>query len=520
LRRIIAQMSAAEQSGGVERPGAGMLLVRRLFLAGLGVTYLCAFVSLAVQVRGLIGQDGLAPATELLARAAGGRTAVERFAVLPNLFWLGASDGVLLGAAWVGALAGIALVFGSWPRLALLLAWTLYLSLTTAGGVFLAFQWDSLLLETGLLALFVAPGGIRPGARWRVAPPRAGVWLLRFLLLRLMFASGLTKLTWDDPTWWSLTALDYHFWTQPLPAWTSWYADQSPVAVRRAAEAIMFAIELVLPWLVFGPRRLRLLAACGFALLQVGIALTGNYGFFNLLTLVLCLSLCDDRALRQLVPGPLRRRLAAREPVAAPSRRSIAVVRGMAAAMLALFATLVTIPNLAPGIELPERLDPVLRLCHASRSVSGYGLFRTMTTSRPELEIEGSHDGGEWKVYRFPHKPGPLDARPRFVGFHMPRLDWQMWFEGLRFPHRDVVGPSAWFVRFLERLLQGSAAVRGLLAEDPFGDEPPRFVRVRCHAYTFAPPDEREHGIWWEREPLGPYTPVLTLRDGRLGRAF
>ncbi|HEY8232159.1 MAG TPA: lipase maturation factor family protein, partial [Vicinamibacteria bacterium] len=254
--------------------------VRWLFVRALALVYLCAFLSLAVQVDGLIGSRGILPAQELLGYVRE-RTGIERYWLLPTLFWLDASDGALLLACGGGAALSLALLAGLVPVPVLALLWALTLSLAGVGQVFLGYQWDALLLETGLLAVFFAPGGLRPGVAGE--PPRLPLWLLRWLLFRLMFGSGLVKLASGDPTWRSFSALDYHYWTQPLPTWLGWYAHQLPSWFQHASVAAMFGIELLAPWLVFAGRRARLVAFFPLAGLQLLIAATGNYAFFNLL---------------------------------------------------------------------------------------------------------------------------------------------------------------------------------------------------------------------------------------------
>lgn len=284
--------------------------VRWLFLRALALVYLCAFLSLVVQVEGLIGSRGIVPAEELL-RVLRQRTGVERYWLLPTLFWIDASDRALLLLCGGGAVLSLALLAGLAPVPTLTLLWALYLSLVGVGQVFLGYQWDALLLETGLLAVFFAPWGLRP----RVAgePPWVVLWLLRWLLFRLMFSSALAKLTSGDPTWRSLSALDYHYWTQPLPTWIGWHMHQLPSWFQKASVAAMFGVELLVPLLVFAGRWARVAALVPLVGLQLLIAATGNYAFFNLLTAALCLTLLHDQAL----PAPLRARLAGPATVAA-----------------------------------------------------------------------------------------------------------------------------------------------------------------------------------------------------------
>src|SRR5436190_7006671 len=307
-----------------DAPAPAYLLSRWLFLRLLGAVYLVAFVSLAVQVPGLLGEHGILPAGAFLERvhAQYGGAAYRLF---PTLCWLGAGDGMLRLLAWGGAALALLLIAGVAPAPVLLLLWMCYLSLSVAGQAFLWFQWDGLLLETGLLAILYAPGRLVLSLTRDQAPSRWMRWLMWWLLFRLMFLSGVTKLVSGDTAWRHLTALDYHFWTQPLPTWPAWYAYWTPVWVHRAMTLAILAIELLVPWLIFVPERWRRARYVGCALLvlgQLAIALTGNYGFFNLLAIVLCVPLLDDGVLERVLPL----RLVARDPEPRWQRHAIAGV--------------------------------------------------------------------------------------------------------------------------------------------------------------------------------------------------
>ena len=476
-----------------EPESASVDRVAELFLRGLGGIYLCAFVSLGVQVVGLVGAQGIAPAAELLAFARdrlGGPGAV--FA-LPTLLWItGASDWMLLGMCALGIAAALSLVLGRARLIAAFIAWASYLSLSCVGDVFLSFQWDALLLESGVVAWFAAS-----------REPRLGVWLARALLFKLMILSGAVKLASGDPTWRDLTALTYHYWTQPLPWEASFFAAQLPDGVQKLSAFLVFVVELGAPWGMFGPRRMRFASAALLVSLQLLIAATGNYGFFNLLTLLLCATLVDDR------------RLAQRAWLARPPRPPRWVVaRRVGAGALLCASAVVGLERLVPRVAFPRPVRAAIALIEPLRSVSAYGLFAVMTTERPEIQIEGSADGQEWRSYVFRWKPGALDRRPGFAGPHMPRLDWQMWFAALS-SCRD----EAWFQSFLVRLLEGSPAVLPLLDGNPFPDAPPRFVRTTLFHYRFASLAEWRAGAWWTREEFGPYCPTVELRDGHLSLA-
>ena len=397
-------------------------------------------------------------------------------------------------------LAGVAQA----PVLALL--WACYLSLSVVGQTFLWFQWDRLLLEAGLLAVLYAPTQWLPSLEQERAPSRAVRWLVWLLLFKLMFLSGITKLASGDPTWRHLTALDYHFWTQPLPPWTAWYAQLLPAWVHKGMTLGMFAIELGVPWLIFAPspwRRLRIAACALLGLGQLGIAATGNYGFFNLLAIVLCVPLLDDAVLRRVLPL----RLAAGEPEPLWRRRVTVALLAVIASLSALtFAREIsaTLPGGRGALD-----HPLLRAVAPLRSVNGYGVFRVMTTERPEIVIEGSRDSVHWLEYEFRWQPGAVSRRPRFVAPHQPRLDWQMWFAAL-----DPEGAEPWLAGLVRRLLEGTPQVLSLLGSNPFPGAPPRYVRLVSYRYRFTTAQERSRtGAWWSRELSGYLTGPLSLAD-------
>jgi len=484
------------------------LLSRWLFVRLLGVVYVVAFLSLVTQVTGLVGEHGLLPAGAFLARAHAiyGSSAYRLF---PTLCWLGASDGMLEGLCWAGVVLSLLLLAGVAQAPVLLLLWVCYLSLSVAGQTFLWFQWDALLLETGLLALLFAPTQVAPSLTTERPPLTLARWLVWGLLFRLMVLSGVTKLASGDPTWRQLTALDYHFWTQPLPPWPAWYAQWLPEWMHRGMTLAILVIEFGVPWLILAPPRWRYArrmrhSACGALIVgQLGIALTGNYGFFNLLAIVLCVPLLDDALLRRVLPLPL----AAGEP---EPRWKVSAVRGVGSvlALLALLAFVREIAQTAPGVRRPLE-NPLLDAVAPFRSVNGYGLFRVMTTERPEIVLEGSDDTLHWREFGFRWKPGDVTRRPAFMAPHMPRLDWQMWFAGL-----DPAGAQPWLLPLVRHVLEGTPAVLGLLGENPFPARPPRYVRLVYYRYRFAEPSERARsGAWWDREPIAYLTRPLTVAD-------
>ena len=497
------------------------VLVRRAFLGCLGVIYFIAFLSLWVQIGGLIGSQGIAPAAQTMKEIKQVVTAenlgVSRLYRVPTLCWISASDGFLHAQCAAGVVLAVLLIAGIAPAPCLFLLWVIYLSLCTVGDPFLSFQWDALLLETGFLAIFFAPWQWRAkiSAQTR-GPSLVALWLLRWLLFKLMFRSGCVKLASGDATWRDLTALNYHFETQPLPTWIGWHVHHFPAWVHKSDTAFMFGIELVIPFLIFLPRRLRQLACLAFLALQFFILLTGNYCFFNLLTMVLCLTLLDDAALQKCLPAKWCGRFA--QPTATP-HSSIEVARGMIlvpVVVVMLMTSLVQFMDMPhPNFRIPIKLLNAYEAVEPLRSFNGYGLFQVMITKRPEIIMQGSNDGLNWQDYEFKYKPGDLKRRPAFVEPHQPRLDWQMWFAAL-----GSYQNNRWFLQFSVRLLEGSPPVLKLLENNPFPEAPPKYIRAILYQYHFTDAaTKKKTGEWWRRDFVGEYMPAISLPSDAGGQS-
>jgi hypothetical protein len=513
---------------------------RSLMVRGMGVVYLAAFGSLSVQVDGLVGSHGILPVSDYLARA--GRVlgfGPATYWRLPTLLWLDSSDRALHALCWGGVLLAAVLIAGILPGPCLVLLWLFYLSMVVAGQVFLQYQWDSLLLEAGLLAILLAPWTLRL-KQARDEPWWFAVLLVRWLVFRLMFLSGMVKLASHDPTWRNWSALEYHYETQPLPTWTSWYMHQLPAWFHALSAGFMFYAELVAPFCVFAPRPVRLAGCASLLLLQVLIATTGNYGFFNLLAIVLCLGVLYDgdwkwlgekagtwraaflrsgwfQRARSADGGPREAHEASHanseesRPESAPAlgeRKSWLWPRRLATGVVGSIIMAVTAAQTVelvwPEAVIPAEIETLSQWVAPLRSANHYGLFAVMTTKRPELLVEGSEDGATWHEYHFRWKPCEQDRRPRFTTPHLPRLDWQMWFAALS---GDCQLPL-WFGRFQQRLLANSPEVLALLRDNPFPLRPPRFVRARFYLYHFTQIGSSD---WWSREDLGLSCPSLPL---------
>jgi predicted DCC family thiol-disulfide oxidoreductase YuxK len=500
----------------VERPSH--VFVRRAFLSCLGVIYLIAFLSLWVQIAGLYGHDGIVPIRDTMAAlkadAANSNIGFSRYFRLPTLCWLNSSDGFLKFQCAAGTALALLVVFGVAPAPCLFLLWLIYLSLCCVGEPFLSFQWDILLLETGFLAIFFAPWRLLPRHPLREHPPsRIVLWLLRFLLFKLMFQSGVVKLASHDPTWRNGTALNFHFETQPLPTWIGWYAHQFPAWIHWTDVKVMFLIELVVPFLIFFPRRPRQFACLAVLALQLFILLTGNYCFFNLLTMVLCITLLDDAVLQKCLPRKwcALSNATELENASLPQRKYFGPLRTVLTVPLVLVILITCYVQFFSmfgwPLWLPRPLPAIYLSIEPFRSFNSYGLFAVMTTSRPEIIIEGSNDGENWQAYEFNYKPGDLNRRPGFVAPHQPRLDWQMWFAALSDYQHNL-----WVVNFCARLLQGSPQVLALMGKNPFPKAPPKYIRALVYDYRFTNMAERrKSGDWWQRKPTRIYLPKVSL---------
>lgn len=483
-----------------EEPRPSYHVARRWFLRALGGVFAIAFVSLWVQVDGLIGARGILPVSDLLAAAREQLGARAPF-VLPTLLWIDSSNGALHALCGAGTAVSLLLAAGLAPPLCLALLFVLYLSLVVAGQTFLAFQWDLLLLETAFFAIFFAPWEWRARTGREAPVSRVGLFLVRLLLFKLMFLSGVVKLTSGDASWWDLSALEYHYLTQPLPNPLAWWMAQAPAWCKQLSTLFALVVETVVPFGIWGPRRVRLAACALLVGLQLLITLTGNYGFFNWLAIVLCLPLVDDAVFPRVQHGVLR----TRHGSALAQNVLAALVLAATLPLNAMYLVAAGFPR-APWPAPLERIASALDPLHV---VNGYGLFRVMTKQRDEIEIEGSDDGIVWKPYRFRWKPGPLDRAPPRVAPHQPRLDWQMWFAAL-----SSHSQARWFERLARRLLDGEPDVLALLDSNPFPEAPPRLLRARLYAYRFTTRAERrETGDWWRRELRGVYLPVVSKRE-------
>ncbi|KAF4741022.1 hypothetical protein FOZ63_026639 [Perkinsus olseni] len=478
------------------------------------VMCILAFLSLRWQLPGLCGTSGIIPAGNRFAEM---RNLLSRGLELPRVSetmiraeiithawmrgekWPPASERkpdhdvfttrlvMLCDIGLCSALAGIFLPFPL-STLSLALCWFAYWVLKRSCGTFLNLQWDQLLLECSALGCALSVPPLRLGA----------VWSLRMLLFKLVLSSGLCKVLSGCPKWSSLTAMDYHFWTQPLPTIIGYHLNRrlTPRLSRLMVWFTLFVQVFPVPWLLLLPYPFGAIGVWWIVLLMILIAFTGNYGFFNYLTCALALT----------VPlGGTRRD--------DPYRLSdiIAICYGLVVGL---------------GVTQPllYTLDPLHSACHWASSVghylrpmavgSGYGLFARMTTFRMELNFEAEvSPGGPWREIVFKHKPVDPTNPPYFLPIgHMPRLDWRLWFVPLGLM-RGAPMPT-WVDTFIERMLRHEpCVVDGLLPRQAFDWAAVSRVRVVLWNYTFG-------NDGWARERLDTlYVASLGPRMGLVCRS-
>ena len=508
-------------------PGQGLanrLLPRWIFLRALGLIFYSAFFSLAFQIKGLIGPHGILPAGQYL------EALLERFGhasywYAPTLLWFSSSNRMLMGICWIGMIASVLLVLNFWPRGMLAVCLVCFLSFVSAAQNFSAYQSDGMLLETGFLALFFAPRGWRPGWGETSLPSRASWFLLVWECFRIYFESGAAKIMGGDPEWRNFTAMDEYYQNGPLPTWIGWYMQHWPHWFHVATAFGTLALELALAWMMFLPRRFRIACFCIVTPWQIGIILSANYTFLNYLVLCLGFLLLDDKLLERFLPRSWKedfraRREAKRAEVqsAQKSWREMlhvqwrAVTLAVTAVMLAwiFYATTVEMLWLVWPVGLPT--SPVSAL-EPFRIANRYGLFAVMTRGRYEIEFQGSQDGQTWYVYPFRFKPQDPAKAAGIYAPYQPRFDWNLWFASLSNWRQEPIVP-----RTEQALLRGDTDVLLLFAGNPLPKEPPKQVRAVLWQYWFTTPEEkRASGMWWRREQLGLYAPVLEHEeDGRI----
>ncbi len=511
-----------------QRSGPDRLILRWLFLRALGGIYFSAFFSLVFQIRGLIGPHGILPAGAYLQAVAQSLGSLERIWYAPTILWWSSGTGMLNALCWVGMAASLLLVFNLWPRGMLLICFVCFLSFVSAAQDFSGYQSDGMLLEAGFIALFFAPPGLRPGLGRAHPASRASLFLLLWEWFRIYFESGAVKLLSGDIEWRHFTAMDEYYQNGPLPTWIGWYLQHLPHWFHAATVGATLALELVLVWMLFLPRRWRIVCFFIVTPWQIGVILSANYTFLNYLVLVLGVLLLDDRFVLGVLPAngllaKWRERItappAANESSTDAKEQRNPLFEAWSILKLSTSAVMLTWIFYATTAELiwmftkaPLRSVPVSVL-EPFRIANRYGLFAVMTRGRYEIEFQGSSDGQNWVAYPFRNKPQALNEPPRIYAPYQPRFDWNLWFASLGSWQEFSIVPNTEV-----RLLANEKDVLALFASNPFTPKPPRQIRVLLWQYWFTTMNEkRETGVWWRRQLLGLYAPTIEQApDGKI----
>jgi hypothetical protein len=494
-----------------EHGASDCLIARWLFLRALGGIYFSAFFSLIFQIRGLIGPGGILPANEYLRAVAHSFGYARGVWFAPTLLWLASGSPMLVALCWIGMAASLLLVVNLWPRGMLAVCFVCFISFVSAGQDFSNYQSDGMVLEAGFIALFFAPSGWRAGFGSRSLPSRASLFLLQWEWFRIYFESGVAKIAGGDPEWRNFTAMDEYYQNGPLPTWIGWYAQHLPHWFHAFSAGATLVLELGLVWMLFLPRRWRIICFFIVTPWEVGVILSGNYAFLNYLVLLLGFLLLDDRFLLRFLPERWNKSLVPRQ--AHESRGLHHLLKLMKVSLGGVMLTWICYATTAELIWMfgkwPLPTAPVTAL-EPLRIANQYGLFGIMTRGRYEIEFQGSQDGKNWVAYPFGYKPQELNKAPGIYAPYQPRFDWNLWFASLgSWQDYPIVA------RTEVRLLSNDKDVLALFAGNPFPQEPPREVRAELWQYWFTTMQEkRSTGLWWRREYLGLYAPTIERDPG------
>jgi hypothetical protein len=460
-------------------------LICSLFPRFLGLIYFVALVPFLFQIRALIGEKGILPVENFLALYRTKKFGWKKYIHFPTLFWWKHSDGMLVGTVALGVFCAFLLTLGYVPYLLIPFLIVIHLSIVIAGQDFLSFGWEGFLLEisynTFLLTL--------------TNQPNIFVWVsLNLLIFRFHLQAGASKLQTRDPNWRNLTAMCYHYQTQPLPNPLAWYMHKLPVWFHKFSTGFMFFVELLVPFAIFGTEEMRLVAFIFMFVLQFSIALSGNYSYLNFMSMILITLLLSNTYLAPIF-GP--------HPFLPESPLILQLIASLGAISLISLQLMQLWNQFFRNPKIGKILSNIYSLHFANR----YGIFAIMTTTRYEIVFEGSEDQKEWKEYLFYFKPSEVGRRPSIISPFQPRLDWQAWFLPFTKFKNEI-----WVQNFLARLLEGELQVLKLLRHNPFPEKPPKYLRAQVYIYEFSPWSMKKRlGNWWVRTHIGPYTPILSL---------
>lgn len=481
-------------------------LTRFLILRLLGLVYLAAYLSIAQQLKPLIGEKGLTPVPLFLSHTQSEMGSWGRaFLGLPSLFWFGHSDTLMLITAWIGIVMSL-MVLGGFANGALLtFLWAIYLSFVQIGQDWFGHEWEFQLLETGFLAIFLVPfWDWRPFPK--IAPPAQIIWLMRWLLFRIMLGAGLVSLK-INPHGLDLVGLHFYYECQPLPNPLSVYFFFMPPWFHKTEAFFILTVALACPWLMLFGRRFRIIAGCAMGLIQVLMLMSGSFSFLNWLTLIPILSCFDDRFLYRFLP----RRIVENSNIAIYRAQGMEANQRIAWAL----ALIVALLSINPVLNIFTSQKMTSNFLNRLYLVNNYGFMDDFGQKRLQLVIEGTSEQvltkeTVWKAYGFKYLPGNIYQAPSFCSPYQPRLDWQMALAGSSTPAQ-----FPWIYNLVWKLLHNDSDTLGLFAVNPFPHEAPAYIRIRLFQYQFAPLSHIKDQ-WWQRTELSVWLPSISTRDSQL----
>ncbi len=493
---------------------AGRLMIWGLLTRGMGLIYVFCLGSILLQVKALLGSRGIMPIARQIDHMKRHLPWYQGLRLSPSLLWIARSDAALTAMVAAGVLAALGVIWGGpYTQFLLLICYLVTLSLRQ--GLRMYYPWDSLMLESGFLVIFLPPLEALPSLESSYAPSPLLVFAVHFLICRVLFGFGKIKFTGIRKR--DGLYIKYFLMNKPMVTRIGWRIAHLPDWVHRLSLVALAFIELVCPFLVLFPGPARLIGAAGVMGLMVAIQLSGNFGYFNLLTVVLCLSCLDHSS--ALTDATLSGLLA---PQHLPSTLVFAVIAVACPLYIAVnqwftygFLDWPPLARLRPG--LVKTYLAFLRAITPLAMVQGYGVFspRSAPPVRWLPVIEGSDDGEAWKTWEYRYTTTHGRSTPPFVAPYQPRLDHLSFYEGLGIDGTGYFAaisfsdplrftPAAMLDLTIQRLLEEDSPVAGLMGTNPFPEGPPRFMRVSLHRATPTTVEENKRtGEWLHCTPAG-----------------
>ncbi|XP_073492526.1 lipase maturation factor 1 isoform X2 [Aquarana catesbeiana] len=500
-------------------------MTRIVLLRALGGLYFVAFLVAFHQNKQLIGEKGLLPCKLHLGNIKeyfGGKIGVEAFSYAPTVLWLldwTHMDTHLDNIALAGlGISAFIILTGCANMILMTTLWILYHSLVAVGQGWYSFGWESQLLETGFLGIFLCPVWTLSRVPEQTPPSGIVIWAFRWLIFRIMLGAGLIKIR-GDKCWRDLTCMNYHYETQPVPNPLAYYMHRNPVWFHQFETLINHFIELVVPFFVVMGRRMCTIFGILQILFQVLLILSGNLSFLNWLTIVPCLACFDDASFSFLFSskdGSVKHQVAKIQRQDASGGRLpksygsyIRQILHVSLGVLIAYLSIPVVVNLMSSRQLMNTSFNPLRI------VNTYGAFGSITKERTEVVIQGtssldpSDPNAVWEEYEFKCKPGNLTRSPCVISPYHYRLDWLMWFAAFQ-----TYEQNEWLIHLAGKLLANDETATSLLAVNPFQDKaPPRWIRGEHYRYKFSRiwGTHASEGKWWIRKRIAQYFPPLNL---------